>query len=411
MPTKREKITKNGRHYYEFRVKPSRNEPEHTMRWYFPEGVSRKTIEKLSDKALFAFDEEVHNGTHQTKQQKKASTAQKAADAAKQLSFDDYVKKIYFPNAALSENAYSSFESQLRVHVSPIIGDKNIKDITSDDINYVLAVRRTERCAYSTVIKLYTILHVIFAVMHKEHPGANPMLLVERPKEKSWKEVSAADIADGNESFPSDDGIKKAYTLDESIRILNAIQLEPLKWRLYISMLYDTGIRRGECTAIKWSVINMDTGDIEIEMSVGVSKRKGIYFTLTKGKRKRTVTVSPGTLKMLKEWKLEQEQRGIISDFVFTQDDSSKIMYPTSPTAALERIGKRCGIDRFHPHKLRHTFASIGITNGADIASISELLGHSDINTTLRFYTHGNEDSKHKVSREVHSIIHGKNGE
>lgn len=41
-------------------------------------------------------------------------------------------------------------------------------------------------------------------------------------------------------------------------------------------------------------------------------------------------------------------------------------------------------IDDLHPHKLRHSFASIAITNGADIASVSEKLGHSDKAVTLR---------------------------
>ncbi|MBR6108566.1 MAG: tyrosine-type recombinase/integrase [Clostridia bacterium] len=58
-------------------------------------------------------------------------------------------------------------------------------------------------------------------------------------------------------------------------------------------------------------------------------------------------------------------------------------------------------IHNLHPHKLRHTFASIAITNGADVASVSETLGHSDKAVTLRMYTHANEESKRKVSNLV----------
>ena len=46
-----------------------------------------------------------------------------------------------------------------------------------------------------------------------------------------------------------------------------------------------------------------------------------------------------------------------------------------------------------HPHKLRHSFASVAITNGADIASVSEALGHSDKAVTLRMYTHADQES------------------
>ena len=50
-------------------------------------------------------------------------------------------------------------------------------------------------------------------------------------------------------------------------------------------------------------------------------------------------------------------------------------------------------IANLHPHKLRHSFASIAITNGADIASVSEKLGHSDKAVTLRMYTHADKES------------------
>ncbi len=68
-------------------------------------------------------------------------------------------------------------------------------------------------------------------------------------------------------------------------------------------------------------------------------------------------------------------------------------MNPQSPTAYLKRFGKRYSIPDLHPHKLRHSFASVAITHGADIASVSEKLGHSDKSVTLRMYTHADAES------------------
>ena len=98
------------------------------------------------------------------------------------------------------------------------------------------------------------------------------------------------------------------------------------------------------------------------------------------------------TLALLRQ--LREEQAGkCISAFVFTQEGSAEPMHPQSPTRYLKKLSERCGVADLHPHKLRHTFASVAITNGADVASVSEALGHSDKAVTLRMYTHANEES------------------
>ena len=58
-----------------------------------------------------------------------------------------------------------------------------------------------------------------------------------------------------------------------------------------------------------------------------------------------------------------------------------------------------------HPHLLRHSFASVAITSGADIASVSEVLGHADKATTLRMYTHADEESKRRAAGIVLQAI------
>ncbi len=68
-------------------------------------------------------------------------------------------------------------------------------------------------------------------------------------------------------------------------------------------------------------------------------------------------------------------------------------MHPQSPTRYMKKFAARYGVNDLHPHKLRHSFASIAITNGADVASVSEKLGHSDKAVTLRMYTHADEES------------------
>ena len=85
-------------------------------------------------------------------------------------------------------------------------------------------------------------------------------------------------------------------------------------------------------------------------------------------------------------------------------------MHPQSPTRYFKKFGEKYGIEDFHPHKLRHTSASIGITNGADVVSVSERLGHSDTAVTLRMYAHANEESIRRAGQTVRDALKAQNG-
>ena len=74
-------------------------------------------------------------------------------------------------------------------------------------------------------------------------------------------------------------------------------------------------------------------------------------------------------------------------------------MHPQSPTRYLKKFAQRYKVPDLHPHKLRHTFASIAITNGTDVASVSEKLGHSEKAFTLRMYTHADQESMKRASQ------------
>ena len=62
---------------------------------------------------------------------------------------------------------------------------------------------------------------------------------------------------------------------------------------------------------------------------------------------------------------------------------------------------RRYGLEDFHPHKLRHSFASIAIEQGADVAAVSKCLGHSTIQTTLAVYTHTNQAATRRAASKV----------
>ena len=175
----------------------------------------------------------------------------------------------------------------------------------------------------------------------------NPMDKVPRPKARKDEEII--------EDPPT-------YTIEDVHEIFKKISKEPLKWRAYIHLIASTGIRRGEACGLKWEHVDFSTNTITIAGNLCYTPKKGVYYDTTKGKRRRTVIVAPESMALLAELKASSEG---LSEFVFTQDGGKLPMHPQSPTWYMKKIEKRYDIPDFHPHKLRHTFASISIEQGA----------------------------------------------
>ena len=209
---------------------------------------------------------------------------------------------------------------------------------------------------------------------------------------------------------PRKDEAKKieveAYTAEEIARILECLTQKdvPLKWRVFMELMIDTGIRRGECCGLKWSNVDFQSNTITIEHNLCYTPEKGVYLDTPKNGKVRTINVAPEVMALLKQLRANE---GVIkfSPYVFTQDGTAEPMHPQSPTRYMQKFSARYGIQELHPHKLRHSFASIAITNGADIASVSEILGHSDKAVTLRMYTHADQASMTKTSNIFREAI------
>ena len=92
---------------------------------------------------------------------------------------------------------------------------------------------------------------------------------------------------------------------------------------------------------------------------------------------------------------------------VFTQEDGKR-MCVHSPTKWFPRFLKRHGLPSMNLHGLRHTGASLLISNSMDIASVSHRLGHSRISTTLDIYSHPYEEKDVGLTDAMSSFMYEK---
>ncbi len=392
MPSTRKKTTASGREFYEIRVSRGRGKAYLTRRWYIPRGWSQKAIERELAAVSAEFERQCDAGEITSKAEQRALADEQAAEAAKILTLKQYGERVFMPAKAvtMSENGRASYQGNLDRTIYPALGAFKLPDITSAQISALLLDIQASGKAHATVIKAYTILHSLFKMAYLgDMIPKNPMDKVERPKPRK-DEIQAAE--------------PQAYTAAEIKQLFDILDAEPLKWRALVHLLIDTGIRRGECCALHWENIDFSSGAVTISGNLCYTPAKGVYLDTPKNGHRRTVYVGTETLSLLRQLRTEQAAKAF-SAYVFTQEGSPEPMHPQSPTRYLKKLSARCGLADLHPHKLRHTFASVAITNGADVASVSEALGHADKSTTLRMYTHASAESISRTGQIVRDAI------
>ena len=369
MASFKEKLDKNGNRIYE--VQASNGRGRRVWRTFRPEPTwSKRTIERELQKFAAELEQQLADGEVLTREETAQKAAAEAVEAAKIKTFRQYAEAVYLPEkAAMLAETRASYTQLLEQHVFPALGHVLLPEITPAMIKALLS-SLSEELAFASVTKVYAVLHNLFkAALLDDTIDRNPMDKVPRPR----KSKDAA--------LPTE---HKAFTAEETRYILRCLDGEPLKWRAFILLLIDTGCRRGEACGLQWQSVDFDTNTITIARNLQYTSERGVYETLLQELRQsQLVTV---------RW-------------AFTQDDSPEPMHPDTPTRYFQRFGKRYGIEHFHPHKLRHTSASLAITNGADVVSVAARLGHSDSSTTLRMYAHANEDSIRRVGQTVRKAL------
>lgn len=381
MPSIRKRTGKDGAEYYEIRVSRGRGKTYLSRRWYPPQGWSQRAITRELTKYAAEVERQAHAGEIVSRTEKQAQERAARLEREKILTLQQYGERVYMPtkSATMAESSRNSFQGNLNRWIYPALGAYKMDEITPAQIAVLLVDMQAQKKAHATVVKVYTVLNGLFKMAYlSDMVEKNPMDKVERPKAR--KDERPPDTA-------------QAYTADEISAILSYLAREPLKWRVFVSVLIYTGIRRGECCALKWADVDFSTGELTICRNLAYTPETGVIVCKPKNGKTRIVSVGGDVLDLLRQ--LRDESGG---EWVFSQDGENTPMHPTSPTKFFRNFSKRYNVPDFHPHKLRHTFASVAITAGADVASVSETLGHSDKAVTLRMYTHADSESRKRTS-------------
>lgn len=160
---------------------------------------------------------------------------------------------------------------------------------------------------------------------------------------------------------------------DEIKQLLGCFSNNPtdLRNKCFVVLMLDCGLRRGE-------IPRLNVGDVNL--------KNNTLLVRGKGAKERLVPIGTHCSKLLKDYILNSAYQSAVSPF-FMDYLSRERCTDNLMKQVFQDLKVRSGIERLHPHLLRHTFATYYLADGGDLETLRLILGHSSINTT-QMYLH-----------------------
>lgn len=208
---------------------------------------------------------------------------------------------------------------------------------------------------------------------------------------------------------------KKWYTLEETQAILDSLRDAPTIYRTILILAIFCGYRREEICGLEWGDIDFERKLITIQRASLYTPAKGVYTDNTKNEgSQRVAKQSDVVMQALRKWRGEQAKQRLQlgdrwneSDRVFTTWDGKPI-HPNTPYTWLSRHCEKHGLRFLGLHAFRHFNAAALIRAGADVKTVSALLGHTQTSTTLNTYAYEFAEAQAAASQAVSDMLTGK---
>lgn len=293
-----------------------------------------------------------------------------------------------YMSLTLRQSTLSGYKSNINNYIKPILGNKMLSAITTDDIQKMYNKLKKEgrvkpdkngskALSNSTVRGIHMMLHEALEYAVREH------LIITNPTY--------------NTTIPKSNYAPKQILNDNELdRFMNAIESDEL-WYDFFYTEITTGLRRGEICALKWSDFDENTGILKI-CRTATKTDTGDTKTLA-GNRK--ILLPPSTAELLKKRKEKS-----ISEWIFHNPYCpEKHINPNTAYAHLKKLLEKAELPSIRFHDLRHTFATHALASGVDAKTLSGILGHTNASFTLDTYTHVTTDMQKNAASIVGNII------
>lgn len=351
--------------------------------WTAPADLTPTKAKRAAERAAAEWEDEIRKEYQEQKEAAANGRAYSLPPEKRRDDFAAFVNDTWLPlqvqNGNCKATTIAFYENMAKV-ITAYFGGAVMQEISPMQIQkYLIYLRTAYRSALhkplsaKSVRHQYTTLHAIFSYAERNgFIAKNPMALVEIPKK---------------EKKPVD-----AFTAEQAQQFFACLSNCPLDFRCVLLLLLTTGIRRGECMGLKWKDIDEKARLMHIERNVTYTPKSGVVVDTPKTANSiRVVPLMESTVLLLQEYKREMQASNpdtVLTDaFLFPKEgDIFQARDPNSVTRRVKRFMRLHGLPDLSPHDLRHSCATLLLSQGADIKSVQEILGHADASTTLNFY-------------------------
>ena len=358
---------------------------------------------------------------HGSKKDAKIELAKFVADVqngmfveGKSLKFSEFTEiwKRDYGSKELAPSTYKRYCRMLETRILPYFGHFYINKIKPTDIMqfYDLLSKDTQLVrkkgnngsktlkplSSKTILEHHRLLR---AMLHKavywQTIVSNPAERVQPPKAKKPK---------------------RRYYDDEQCKVLlenlETLSEDQIKYKVAIILTVFTGVRLGELMGLEWNDVNFRDGIVSINRSSQYLADKGIFTKTPKTESSiREVAIPDFVISLLEKYKLwYEEQKSLCSELwtdsnrLFVQADG-KPMHPSTISKWFVRYVAQIGLPVINFHGLRHTNATLLISQNIDVAVVAARLGHAQITTTFNFYVHPIISHNRKAGNVLENLL------